>query len=1022
MRVVVQTKLNLPVGTKQPKAFELRDDPAHPLLIAGRGTNADVHLDDASVSRAHLEITVRADGLLVRDLGSSNGTYVNRQPVPPGVAVLVRPGSRLQLGDVVLGVEESAASAGQAGRGPIGRVALPVIPAPIVAPPVVTPLPSTRAARPTFPNYMQMEPIVPLAVWHVLRVISVLTALMVCLLLFVRPDTGLFLFWRVLVPVLPLVFFVAPGLWRNICPMAALNQTPRLFGFTRGLTLPSWLKEYGYVIGIGLFLVIVPSRKVLFDTNGPALGLLALGALGTAFTMGTIFKGKSGWCSSICPLLPVQRIYGQTPFLTVGNRHCQPCVGCTKNCYDFNPAVAYLADLADDDNRYSGYRKFFAGAFPGLIAAFYTLPTAPDGGAPAIYARFALYIAVSLGSFFLLDSFYKGTANRLTALYAMAALNLYYWFNLPLLTAWLQGLAGPAVQGGAVWTLRLALFALTGAWVIRTYRKEPLFVTQSQAPLTARVGGTGVLALHRAAQAISPEVTFQPEDKRFVAEPDVTLLDLAESNELRIESGCRMGMCGADPVAILAGMEHLSAIGDDERTTLERLGLAGNTRLACCARVRGPVTVSLKPERPKVPSGNSISFKLVQVDPEVNRVVVIGNGIAGVTAADHVRRRHPRCTIDLVGRESHHLYNRMGISRLIYGRSAMQGLYLLPESWYEEYKVTTWLNTRAVHLDRAVGQVTLGTGETLGYDRLILAPGSSSTIPPIVGAELPGTFVLREASDAMAIRAYAQERRCRHAVIAGGGLLGLEAGHALHKLGLRVTVLERSDWLLRRQLDARAGQFLREYLQSLGLEILLRAETAAIQGDTAVRQVVLNDGQVLPCDLFLVCAGITPNVDLAREAGLAIGRGIVVDDHLRTSAPGIYAVGDVAEYRGQISGLWPVAVEQAEVAATNVVGGDKAYTGTVAATALKVVGVELASIGRFEPQSAADTVIAFEAPAEHRYRKLVLDEQGRIAGAILLGFPQDAPAVIAAVKKRVDVTPHLRSLEAGDWRVLSAGR
>jgi NAD(P)H-nitrite reductase large subunit len=258
-------------------------------------------------------------------------------------------------------------------------------------------------------------------------------------------------------------------------------------------------------------------------------------------------------------------------------------------------------------------------------------------------------------------------------------------------------------------------------------------------------------------------------------------------------------------------------------------------------------------------------------------------------------------------------------------------------------------------------------------------------------------------------------------VIAGGGLLGIEAGYALHKLGLRVTVLERSDRPLRRQLDARAGQVLREYLQGLGIEVLLRAETAAVQGETAVQRVALRDGRSLDCDLFLVCAGITPNTELARGAGLEIRRGIVVDDHLRTSAPEIYAVGDAADYRGQVSGLWPVAVEQAETAAINVVGGDKTYAGSAAATILKVVGVDLASIGRFEPASSAERVIALEEADEHRYRKLVLD-QGRIAGAILLGYPQDAPAVTAAVKHQVDVSPHLRALEAGDWQVLSGAR
>jgi len=145
-----------------------------------------------------------------------------------------------------------------------------------------------------FPNYMQMRPVVPPWVWHLARAISVSTVLTICVLLFVLPKVGLFLFWRIAIPLLPMLFFVAPGLWRNICPLAASNQLPRLFGITRGRSLPRWLREYYYVIGIAMFVIIVASRKVIFNQNGPALGVLLLAILATAFTGGMLFKGKSG--------------------------------------------------------------------------------------------------------------------------------------------------------------------------------------------------------------------------------------------------------------------------------------------------------------------------------------------------------------------------------------------------------------------------------------------------------------------------------------------------------------------------------------------------------------------------------------------------------------------------------------------------------------------------------------------------------------------------------------------------------
>jgi nitrite reductase (NADH) large subunit len=496
-----------------------------------------------------------------------------------------------------------------------------------------------------------------------------------------------------------------------------------------------------------------------------------------------------------------------------------------------------------------------------------------------------------------------------------------------------------------------------------------------------------------------------------------TLLEIAESNDLPIEAGCRMGMCGADPIGVLDGMASLSPIGDDERKTLERLGLApGNTRMACCARVLGPVRVTLEPARPARPTSAVVPD--FTVSRSIKRMVVIGNGIAGVTCADHVRRRHPSIEIDVVADEPHHLYNRMAITRLIYHRSALQGLFLLPDAWWEANGVTPWLNTRVSRLDLATREVVLGTGERLGWDRLVLAMGSSSHVPALPGYGAPGSFVVRTADDTFAIRAFVQRHEARRGVVAGGGLLGLEAAYALHKLGLHVTVLERSASLLRRRLDGRGGALLGEYLKGLGMEILLEARTRSVLADGRVRGVELTDGRSLDADLFLVCAGITPNTALAVDAGLEVNRGVIVDDLLHTSAADVWAVGDVAEHRGQILGLWPTAVEQAEVAAENLLGGNRVYHGTVPVTMLKVVGVQLTSIGRIEAAIDGDS-IALEEVALHRYRRLLIGPDGRIAGAILLGHPNEAAAVVEAVKRGADISDRIQVLRAGDWSVLA---
>lgn len=891
-----------------------------------------------------------------------------------------------------------------------------------------------------FPNYTEMPRRVPPRVWYFLRVCGGLTVILAIALLLVRPDIGLLLWWGFLIPVLPLLFWLAPGVWRNVCPLAATNQIPRLFGFTRGLTLPPWLREYAYLIGVALFLVIVPSRKAIFDNNGTALAILLIAVFGAAFLGGLVFKGKSGWCSTFCPLLPVQRLYGQTPFVTVPNAHCQPCVGCVKNCYDFNPSIAYLSDMYED-HRYVSYRKFFAGVFPGLVVAFYTLPNPLNIPLWQMYGIFAVYMLLSLGIFTALETMLKTTPIQLPALFGMLALNLYYWFNAPAYITRLNTVFGFAIPDAAAWILRAAVLGLSIVWLMRTYRQEPRFLSHSLSNL-----GMGLLpspAVTAGPGAGASVVTFVPENKTVDAKPGLTLLEAVEQCELAIEAGCRMGVCGADPVAILQGMENLSPVGSDERATLQRLGYAENTRMACRARVRGAVSVSLVPER--AASVKPVTVAGFNYNPAIERVVVLGNGIAGVTAADHIRRRHPECEIHLVGRENHHLYNRMGIARLIYGRSAMHGLYLLPEAWYDEYKITLWLNTRATGLDRAMHLVTLATGETLAYDRLVMAMGSRSFVPPLDGFGIDGTFVLREANDAMQMRAYAQEHQAKNAIVAGGGLLGLEAAYAVHKLGIEVTVLERSERLLTRQLDRRSAQLLREHLERLGLQFAFKAEAAAAlgkghfsellverpqlksyfgdraHGSGRLTNVLLKDGRTLPADMLLVAVGIAPNVELARQAELQVNKGILVDNLMRTSDENIYAVGDVAEFGGQVSGLWPPAVEQAEVAAINIAGGHAEYQGTTPVTMLKVVGVDLLSVGEYEVKNQDDIVIALEeiAPGQemHAYRKLVIRD-GKLVGAILLGHPLLASPVTEAVKHKAHVLPYIEDLRAGRWDAL----
>lgn len=831
---------------------------------------------------------------------------------------------------------------------------------------------------------LQMQPRVSRAVWLAIRAVTVAAALALIGALFADPTWALSIFWGIFIPLAPLLFFVAPGLWRNICPLAAVNQTARVFRFSRGLTLPRPLVEHGYLIPVAMLFGLIPARRVLFNTNGPAVGALLLGVGALAFFGGIALKGKSAWCSTFCPLLPVQRICGQTPFAIVRNSHCEPCLGCAKNCFDFNPQVAQFADLYDDNPARPAYRKLFVGAFPGLVLAYFNVG---NHGVLRTYELFAVVVLASAGLFLLLDSVVRISTATIPTLFAAAALNVYYWYSFPRLA---QRLAH-AQPDWWVWGSRGAIAALTLIWVARTLRSEERFLEVASSVGGVRLGAGAVSALRDSAAAA--DVTVLPQQRRIAVEAGATLLEVIEKDGLPIEAGCRMGMCGADPICVLDGADSLS------------------TRMVCCARVRGHVSISLTPERRIAAAGAGLAEG---VEPGIERVVIVGNGIAGTTAADYVRRRHPTCS-DLVAREEHFLYNRMAISRLVYGRSAMQGLYLQPDAWYEEQRITPWLNTRAARIDRERRELVLATGETLPYDRLILAAGSEAWMPPIDGMELDGSFVMRTAEDAMDLRAYVQESGARRGFVVGGGLLGLEAAYALHQLGVRVTVLQHSQRLLNHQLDERGSAFVRSFLEGLGLAVTLQAEAVAVRGAGRVEEVLLKDGQTLPAELFLVCTGVRANVELARAAQLEVGRGVVVDDRMRTSDPAIFAAGDVAEFDGKFWGLWPMAVEQGRIAALNALGGDEPYVEAPPVTMLKVTGADLLSAGRFEPEEG-DEGVALEDAADHRYRKLVLRD-GAIVGAILFGYPLEAPGVAAAMKARRDLSAQLDALRAGDWSV-----
>lgn len=405
----------------------------------------------------------------------------------------------------------------------------------------------------------------------------------------------------------------------------------------------------------------------------------------------------------------------------------------------------------------------------------------------------------------------------------------------------------------------------------------------------------------------------------------------------------------------------------------------------------------------------------------MHQYVIVGNGLAGVTAAQHLTKIDPAAQIHILGAEPYLYYRRPMLWKHIAGEMEESDLYFKPAEWYEGQNIHVHLNALAVSVDPQAHIVTLADGRTLGYDRLLIATGSTPSVPPIKGSDKKGVFTLRTLDDAHNIKAEAANSQ--HVIVIGGGLLGLETARSLLAPNRAVSVLEFMPHLLPRQLSADGAAVLQHLLEDIGLEIVTGAATAAILGDSHVTGVQLEDDRIIEGQVVIISAGIRPRIELAEKAQLRTNRGVIVDQHMRTSDPDIYAAGDVAEAKGTIYGIIPAAMEQARVAAANMVKpGSTAYVGTLPSTTLKVVGIALTCLGN---SNATDnegwTIVTQMDQAAGVFRKLVLKD-GRITGAILMGDVRDARAIQQLIQNKTDVSAFTERLLAPDLDLAALAR
>ncbi|GBU17664.1 MULTISPECIES: FAD-dependent oxidoreductase [Methylobacterium] len=364
------------------------------------------------------------------------------------------------------------------------------------------------------------------------------------------------------------------------------------------------------------------------------------------------------------------------------------------------------------------------------------------------------------------------------------------------------------------------------------------------------------------------------------------------------------------------------------------------------------------------------------------RLVVVGNGMASLRFLERVTEDAPGLyDVTVVGAEPVAAYNRVLLSSLLGGEVDEAACAFRGLDWYASHGIRLLTGAPVTAIDRENGLAVVGETHVLPFDKLVLAVGSTPIRLPKPGMDLPGILTFRDLADVSAIRKAAREHA--RAVVIGGGLLGLEAAVGLARLGVDTTLLHVMDRLMERQLDHAAADLVRRAMEARGVRVILNADTAAVEGDGRAERLRLTDGTVIPADLVVVSVGVRPSVALAQGAGLATGRGILVDDTMATSDPRIFALGECAEHRGMVYGLVEPAYEQAEVLAKHLAGHEARYAGTALSTSLKVSGLPVFSAGVVDTPESAEAVVMSDAGAG-LYRKLLI-EDGRLIGAVFVG-------------------------------------
>jgi nitrite reductase (NADH) large subunit len=390
-------------------------------------------------------------------------------------------------------------------------------------------------------------------------------------------------------------------------------------------------------------------------------------------------------------------------------------------------------------------------------------------------------------------------------------------------------------------------------------------------------------------------------------------------------------------------------------------------------------------------------------DPR-EHLIVVGNGMAGMRAVEELLKHSAgsRFRITVFGAEPHVNYNRIMLSSVLAGDKTVDDIVINPRDWYDENGIALIVGDPVKKIDRVSRTVTSASGVTLHYDKLLIATGSRPLAPPIPGLGLPGVCAFRDIADVD--KMIAASRTHKRAVVIGGGLLGLEAAWGLKQRGMSVALVHLMPTLMERQLDAPAGQLLQRDLDRRGIAFFTNGQTEEITGAERAEGVRLADGRFIPADLVVLAIGIRPNIDLARDAGLEVNRGIVVTDDMRTSDPDIFSVGECVEHRGQVFGLVAPLWDQAKVCAAQLAGdASPLFSSRALSTSLKITGVDVFSAGALMAADESDDEITLRDDHRGVYKKVVLRD-GKMVGAVLYGDVADGGWYLQLIRDKADIS------------------